>query len=99
MSFGLCNAFATFQSYINNSLQEYLNQFTTTYLNDVLIYSEFMNKHREEILKVLKELRERELALDIDKCEFNVEEVKYLKMYVEINEVRMNPKKVDTVLK
>jgi hypothetical protein len=58
-----------------------------------------MNKHREEILKVLKELRERELALDIDKCEFNVEEVKYLKMYVEINEVRMNPKKVDTVLK
>ena len=35
MPFGLCNASETFQSYINNSLREYLDVFCTAYLKKV----------------------------------------------------------------
>ena len=38
MPFGLCNSSASFQNYINDTLQEYLNNFCTVYLNDILIY-------------------------------------------------------------
>ena len=98
MPFGLCNAPATFQSYINSSLQEYLDQFTTAYLDDVLIYSETKEEHEKQVLKVLRRLRERGLQLDIDKCEFFVSEVKYLGMYVGINGIRMDPEKVEAIL-
>ena len=45
MPFGLCNAPGTFQSYINNSVREYLDVFCTAYLDDVLIYSDNEEEH------------------------------------------------------
>lgn len=40
MPFGLCNAPGTFQSFINDSVREYLDIFCSAYLDDILIYSE-----------------------------------------------------------
>ena len=39
MSFGLSNALATFQGYINKILAEKLNIFVIIYLDDSLIYT------------------------------------------------------------
>ena len=39
MPFGLCNAPAEFQHYINHTLFDLLDKFCTAYLDDVLIYS------------------------------------------------------------
>ncbi len=99
MSFELCNASSTFQSYINNFLREYLDCFVIVYLNDVLIFSEIKKGHIEHVLKVLRRLREKDLQLNIDKCEFFVSEVRYLSMIVEVNDVKMNLEKVIAILK
>ena len=40
MPFGLCNALATFQSYINDALNEFLDIFCVAYLDGVLIYTD-----------------------------------------------------------
>jgi hypothetical protein len=40
LPFGLTNSPATFQSYINNALQDLLDVTCTAYLDDILIYSE-----------------------------------------------------------
>ena len=56
ISFSLCNASETFQSYINNSLREYLDIFCTTYLDDVLVYSTKEEKYTGHMLDVLKRL-------------------------------------------
>ena len=40
MNFGLCGAPASFQSYVNGVLGNYLDEFCTAYLDDVLIYSD-----------------------------------------------------------
>ena len=40
MPFGLTNGPATYQRFMNDVLFDYLNDFYTAYLNDILIYSE-----------------------------------------------------------
>lgn len=71
----------------------------TAYLDDVLVYSDTKEEHEQQVLKILRRLRDRGLHLDIDKCEFSVSEVKYLGMIVGKNGVRMDEEKVKAILK
>ena len=43
--FGLCNALAIFQAFINKMLREYLDAFCTAYLNNILVYSNSIDEH------------------------------------------------------
>ena len=98
MSFGLCNAFETFQSFINNTLREYLNDFCFSYLDDILIFSNFKEEHIEHVRKVLKRLEEVNLFLNIDKCEFFVISVKYLGLIITTDDIKMNSQKIETIV-
>ena len=53
MPFGLCNGPASFQKYINDILQEYLNKFCTAYLDDILIYSDNEAEHKIHVKHIL----------------------------------------------
>ena len=48
MLFGLTNALATFQGYINKILAEKLNVFLIVYLDDILNYTKNKNKEHME---------------------------------------------------
>lgn len=91
MPFGLCNAPGTFQSYINDTVREYLDVFCTAYLDNILSYSDNEDEHIEHVLKILRKSRERGLQLDIDKCEFNTKEVKYLGLVITPNGIKKDP--------
>ena len=98
MPFGLCNAPGTFQRFINHTLREYLDQFCTAYLDDILVYSNSEEEHVMHVRKVLERLRKVGLFLDIKKCEFHKQEVKYLGLIVTTNGIRMDPSKVEAIL-
>ena len=49
MLFGLTNALATWQAYINNILRLYLDKFVVVYLDNILIYSDTLENHREYV--------------------------------------------------
>jgi hypothetical protein len=51
--FGLTGAPTTFQRFINDSLRDYLDQFCSAYLDDILIYSKTEEEHQEHVRKVL----------------------------------------------
>ena len=40
MLFGLCNAPETFQRLMNLTFADFINEFVTIYLDDILVYSE-----------------------------------------------------------
>ena len=61
MFFKLINESAFFQHHINNVLFKCLHKFCQTYLNDILIYSKILKKHKTYVKEVLNKLREVDL--------------------------------------
>ena len=53
LPFGLTNGPSTYQRYMNDVLFEYLDDFCTAYLDDILIYSENVAEHEIHVKKVL----------------------------------------------
>ena len=99
MPFNLCNGSASFQNYINDTLQKYLNDFCTVYLDDILIYSEIEAEHEIHVKRVLQKLREVSLQADITKCAFYIKEISYLELIIITKEVKMNSAKVSIIVK
>jgi predicted aspartyl protease len=97
--FGLTGAPATFQRYINSTLQEYLDEFVTAYIDDVLIYSSgSLADHRKKVMAVMKKMQEAGLQVDIDKCDFEAKTVKYLGFIIEAGRgIRVDPEKIQAI--
>ena len=52
--FGLTGAPATFQRYINHTLRDYLDEFYSAYIDDILIYSDgSLKDYRKKVKLVL----------------------------------------------
>ena len=98
MPFGLCNGPASFQNYINDTLHEYLDDFCTAYLDDILIYSDNEAEHEIHVKRVLQKLEEAGLQADITKCAFHVTQVPYLGLIIITEGVKMNSVKVNTII-
>ena len=54
MPFGLSNAPASFQRFINEVLGELMDVCTVGYLDDILIYSDSLENHRDQVQEVLQ---------------------------------------------
>lgn len=97
--FGLANAPSSFQKYINWVLRDFLDDFCSAYIDDILIYSSgTLHDHREKVRSVLSRLQEAGLQCDLDKCEFEVQSTKYLGLIIEAGRgVRMDPDKLKAI--
>jgi len=98
MPFGLQNAPAAFQHFINHTLHEFLDKFASAYLDDIIIYSETKKEHREHVRKVLNALQKAGLQININKCEFSVQETKYLGLIVSNKGLKMDPEKLKAII-
>ena len=79
MPFGLSNALASFQSYINKILAEKLDVFVIVYLDDILIYTEDEGQGYVEAVRwVLDLLRKNGLFANLKKFRFHQDEVPFL---------------------
>jgi hypothetical protein len=93
LPFGLCNGPATFQQYINTVLMDCLDDFYSTYVNDVLIFSKNKKEHRQHVKSVLRKLQEAGLQVDIRKCEFEVTKTTFLGFVISDHSVQVDPAK------
>ena len=98
MLFELYEASSFFQSYINDVLWDCLNVFVTAYIDDILIFSKSKKEHQKHIHTVFTKLQGAGLQLNIEKCEFYVKEVKYLRLIIVKGEIRMNPVKISVIV-
>jgi hypothetical protein len=56
--FGLSNVPATFQARINKVLHLYLDVFCTTYIDDILVYSNDLTSYKQHMRFVVEALRD-----------------------------------------
>jgi len=98
MLFELTNESMFYQHYMNDVLFEYLHQFCQIYLDDIIIYSKTLKKHKRHVRLILNRLREADLQIDINKCEFHVQKTIFLELLISIEELKMNSRKVQAVV-
>jgi len=97
LPFGLTNGPATYQRYMNSILFDFLDDFCTAYLDDILIFSDNELEHELHVKKVLERLRKAGLQVDIRKCEFGVTKTKYLGFIISTDGIEVDPEKVAAV--
>ena len=99
MPFRLTNAPATFQEYINDSLQGLIDYICIVYLDDILIFSRDVAEHSKHVRDVLTRLRESGLYANPEKCEFNVNKVGFLEFIIGEDGIHIEQERVEAVAK
>ena len=99
--FSSTRAPATFKQYINWVIRDYLNEFCTAYVNNILIFtSGLLRDHRVKIRMVLGKLQEAKVVLNIDKCQFEKKRVKYLGFIIKTGVgLKIDPEKLKAIWK
>ncbi|KAI5671867.1 hypothetical protein M9H77_12231 [Catharanthus roseus] len=97
MPFGLTNAPATFCTLMNKLFHPYLDQFVVVYLDDIVIYSQTMEEHKEHLRKVFQVLKNNELYVKKEKCSFAQEEVLFLGHKIKGGKLMMEDTKVQAI--
>jgi hypothetical protein len=98
MPFGLTNAPATFCNLMNDVLYDFLDNFVVVYLDDIVIYSRGIEDHVTHLSKVLSRLREYELYVKREKCEFAKAEIMFLGHLIGEGQVKMDPRKIQAII-
>lgn len=90
MPFGLSNAPASFQGYINKILAKKLDIFVVVYLDDIPIYTKDPGQPLVKAVRlVLEQLRKYGLFANLKKCQFHEDEVRFLGFVVSAQGIRM----------
>jgi len=98
MFFGLCNSPATFQNMMDHIFAEEIERgICIIYMDDILILAENEQELTENTKRILKKLKENDLYLKPEKCEFVKTEVEYLGMVVRPEQIAMDDKKVQAI--
>jgi hypothetical protein len=82
---------------MNDVLFDYLNDFYTAYLDDIMIYLDNEIEHETHVKKVLERLRNVGLQVDIKKCEFGVKRTRYLGFIVSTDGIEVDLEKVQVI--
>ncbi|KAL0412907.1 UNVERIFIED_CONTAM: Retrovirus-related Pol polyprotein from transposon.6 [Sesamum radiatum] len=98
MPFGLTNSPAAFMALMNRTFQEYLDQFVIVFIDDILVYSNNWEEHKQHLRIVLQILKEKELYAKLSKCGFWVNQVVFLGHVISGDGVMPDPSKVKAIM-
>jgi hypothetical protein len=98
MFFELINESSIFQNFMNDILMNYFDEFVIIYLNDIIVYSNSKKKHIQYVRKILQRLREANIQIDVNKCEFHIIKTKFLKMIIDRDDIKMNFEKIKIII-
>ncbi|KAI3720763.1 hypothetical protein L2E82_31756 [Cichorium intybus] len=99
MPFGLTNAPTVFMDLMNRVCKPFLDRFVIVFIDDILIYSKNREEHASHLRTVLETLKRERLYAKFSKCEFWMREVQFLRHVVSIQGIKVDPSKVEAVMK
>lgn len=97
LPFGLANAPAAFQRFMNSLFCTQLGEYVLVYLDDIIIFSETLEEHKKQVREVLQILQDNGLRCSPEKCHFYQTSVKYLGYIISDQGVSMDLEKIQAV--
>ena len=95
--FGLSNTPAIFQVYLNYVLVGLVDIVYVVYLDDLLVFSENSEEHKDVVQQVLERLRTHKLYMNLKKYEFGTDMVEFLGLIVNPTGIIMDPACVEAI--
>lgn len=84
---------------MDSAFFEELNKFFLIYIDDRLVFSTNFDDHLEHLDRILTKTKLAGLSLSVSKCKFGYQEVKLLGHQVGKDGFRMDPAKVDKIVR
>jgi len=97
MPFGLSNAPSAFQRFMNKVFSDLLDICVVIYLDDILIYSNDLESHKNHVMEILKRLQNNGLYAFPTKCAFHQRQVEFLGFVLSPEGIRIDTNKVKTI--
>nr|GEZ66864.1 putative reverse transcriptase domain-containing protein [Tanacetum cinerariifolium] len=97
MSFGLTNALAIFMDLMNRVCKPYMEKFVIVFIDDILIYSNNEQEHREYLKLILELLKREKLYAKFSKCEFWIPKVQFLGHVIDSRGIHVDPAKIKSI--
>ena len=92
--YGIMNAPAGFQRFINNCLAHLSHDICCAYLDDILVFSKTFNEHEINVKKLLICLKKKGIKLNAGKCNLFKREIRYLGRLISEKGYRPDPEDV-----
>jgi hypothetical protein len=99
LSFGLTNAPAYFMYLINSVSMLELNKFVVVFIDDILIYSKSEEESEQHLQIILQWLCDHQIYAKFSKCAFWLKEVPFLRYVISVEDIAVDPIKLQEVLK
>ena len=97
MPFGRTNSQATFQHFMNDIFRDMADIFVIVCLDNILVFSDNEEDHKDHVRRVLQHLREHNLHAKLGKCTFHTDTIEYLGFIVSPAVLTMDPEKTKVV--
>jgi hypothetical protein len=98
MTFRLCNAPATFQTFMDMQFADIIaTGHVVIYLDDILIFAETLQELTQLTHQVLQRIQDLDLFLRPAKCSFNQMSVEYLGLIISEGEIHIDPVKLKAI--
>lgn len=98
MPFGLQNAPAVFQRFINHILRSFIDEGSViVYMDDIAIASVTISEHLELLGRVLRRLAEYDLELKLSKCQLYYERIDFLGFSIGREGIRPNNRHIESI--
>ena len=93
---GLATSVSTFQHLMSTVLTG-LNNFTFTYLDDILVFSETYDDHLHHLNVVFEKFQKASLKIKLSKCQFFRTHLHYLGHRISANSLKPLPEKLEAI--
>jgi hypothetical protein len=94
MPFGLNNAPATFQRYMNQTFRKQIGTICLVYMDDIIIFSDTLADHVKHVRSILEIMRKKNIYINRDKCSIVQREIKFLGHRISRDGVKISDDKV-----
>ncbi|KAJ7986713.1 hypothetical protein DPEC_G00342750 [Dallia pectoralis] len=94
MPYGLTNAPAVFQAFMNDIFRDMIDRFVIVYIDDILIFSNSLVEHVCHVKQVLERLQKHQLYVKLEKSEFHVSTISFLGAVLTPEGVKLDDTKI-----